>query len=261
MQDSTVHSNAGVTHDAIACPNSNPNPVGGGLAIFGTDPHLDLEIHSTYPVRPPGVPGWGVDANNSSDTDAQMDVYAICAIDGIYKTKTKTVNVPAGRSRSAKVSCPRGMKVTGGGGLLTGGDHSVEIGSTAPADGPDANSKPDDAWSVSGNNGTGSPIPLTVEAVCTKHTGRYRTVHSQPLAVGNNSSSQGTVECPDTMRVSGGGVRIKGSNTGFEVNSSVPIDTSVDADTVPDNGWAGTAYNDGSGKTTKMTVFAICESL
>ena len=79
---------------------------------------------------------------------------------------------------------PGGHEGIGGGGVLPVlGDHSVEVGASVPSDGPtmDANSKPDDAWSGPGNNGTADRVTMEVDAVCVE--GRTTgSVESAPQA-------------------------------------------------------------------------------
>ena len=62
----------------------------------------------------------------------------------------------AGDVNFAKARCPAGTKVTGGGLRTIGGDHSVEVSSSVPADGRDSDHKPNDAWFGVATNGTGA---------------------------------------------------------------------------------------------------------
>ena len=68
------------------------------------------------------------------------------------------------------------------------------------------------------------------------------------------------VVCPHGTRVTGGGTDIDGGTPDFEVHEGYPVDQG-DADTIPDDGWQSTAYNDGSGVTRHMKTFAICKSV
>ena len=102
----------GVTGDSVACPKSHPHPTGGGVLIEGSDPKLDLEVHTTSPTL--FNDGWKVQANNSSGADAQMTIYAICAT-GDFVYRSVTLSVAAGHVKGAKVTCPAGTKVVGGG--------------------------------------------------------------------------------------------------------------------------------------------------
>ena len=197
-------------------------------------------------------------ANNSSGTDAQMTIYAICA-SGQYVYPHKTVSVAPGHTNAAKVSRPAGTKVVGGGVVGIGGDHSVEVGSSEPADGHDANHKIDDAWFGVANNGTNASIHMEVDAVCAKH-GQYTVIAGPRTALPNNAIATSAVACPHGTRVTGGGTDVTGGTTDSEVHDGFPIDGS-DADTIRDDGWQSTAYNDNSGSLQHMKTFAICKTV
>jgi len=255
VPDASVNG-SGVTFGNVRCPDSHPETTGGGVQINGRDPKLDLEIHGTFPHLT--VPGWGIEANNSSGFEAHMTVYAICS-EQSFKRSFKVVDVPANSGKAAHTSCPAGTKVSGGGVALVGGDHSVEVGTSAPSDGPDANSKPDDAWSGTGNNGTDDSVNMHVIAVCAKR-GVYRVVESDRTPIPNNRSASAEVRCPAGTRVTGGGVDIRGIDTGLEVNSSFPTDGG-DIGFTPDDGWEGIAYNDDTGSPDRMSTFAVCKQV
>ena len=67
----------GVASGNVLCPSGHPHPTGGGVNIDGSDPNLDLEVKSTGPSVLEN--GWDVQANNSSGSDAQMTISAICS--------------------------------------------------------------------------------------------------------------------------------------------------------------------------------------
>jgi hypothetical protein len=252
VPDASVNG-SGVTFGVLLCPDDHKHSTGGGAALSGTDPNLDLELHSTYPL---GDLQWNIDANNSSGNPAQMTMYAVCSKANFQYPRVK-VDVKPGSSRVAHVACPAGTKVVGGGVLMDGGDHSVEVGSSEPSDGPDSNSKPDDAWSGTGNNGTAGTIQMRVGAVCTSH-GSYKVVESARTPLPDAAAATAEALCPTGTRVTGGGVDIRGVDPSLEVQSSFPIDTG-DIGFEPDNGWSGTAYNDDSGQPDHMSTFAICQ--
>lgn len=241
----------GVTGGSDGCPQSHPHPVGGGVNLQGPDPDLDLEVHATGPAGN----AWRVQANNSSGSDAQMTIYAICAT-GQYVYPHQTVSIAPGHTNAAKVSCPAGTKVVGGGVAIIGGDHTAEVGSSEPADGPDANHKIDDAWFGTAGAGADS-LSMKVEAVCAKH-GSYVVKVGTRTPLPDNDVAISVVLCPAGTRVTGGGVDIDGASTDLELHDGFPIDGS-DVDGLPDDGWQSTVYNDGSGELHHMKTFAICK--
>lgn len=242
----------GVTAGSVVCPSGHPHPVGGGVKIEGSDPDLDLEVHATAPSGNK----WRALANNNSGSDAQMTIYAICAI-GDYTYPHKTVNIASGHTNAAKVSCPVGRKVVGGGVSINGGNHSDEVTSSEPADGHDVNHKIDDAWFGSAGAGGAAAVTMTVTAVCAKH-GTYVVKVGTRTNLVNNGLATSVVLCPSGTRVTGGGTDIDGASTDLELHDGFPIDGS-DTDGLPDDGWQSTAYNDGSGQLHHMKTFAICK--
>src|SRR2546430_12377754 len=114
-----------------------------------------------------------------------MTVFGICARNGVtHRVVKKTVRPD--RQGSAKVQCPSGTKVTGGGVGITGPSHMQEVAASYPFDSSDANAAPDNGWKGRGNNGLNKKVTLTVEVVCA-HTGTYSYVHSSTKSVPNNT--------------------------------------------------------------------------
>ncbi len=119
--------------------------------------------------------------------------------------------------------------------------------------------KIDDAWFGIAGNGSTAPVTMTVTAVCAKH-GTYVVKVGTRTAVPDGTSATTTVRWPSGTRVTGGGIDIDGADTHLELHDGFPIDGS-DADIFPDDGWQGTAYNDGSGQVHHMKTFAICKQV
>jgi hypothetical protein len=245
----------GVTTDTADCPADHPVATGGGAEITGNQTGLDLEIGTTLPESPGGK-GWTVTANNSSPDAASMKTYAICAKNGVVD-RVATKNVPRNSQGEAKAACPAGTKIVGGGAGITGDSHTQEVATTEPADGPDGNHEPDDAWLGRANNGLNQHVILTVVALCSGQ-GAYDVIITSPKTVPNRQQVAAEAHCPQGEQVTGGGIEIAGDNLGIEVADAFPID-GPDADHVPDDGWHATANNDATGHSTQMQVFAICK--
>ena len=88
----------------------------------------------------------------------------------------------------------------------------------------------------------------------------YCYVISDPFNNAPNSQFVGaTVFCPTTSyRVTGGGSFSSSGDVRANVNSSIPVDSAADADTVPDNGWR-VDMNNGTPVATTFRVYAICK--
>jgi hypothetical protein len=234
---------SGRTTALVGCPNSHPHVTGGGIDTRGGSRSVDVEVGSTAPAT---RGSWIGEANNDTQADASMTVTVICKKRGRFRYKDAEKANPGGGQILKGSNCPAGTKLTGGG-VETNGDHSVEVASTEPADGPDQNSKRDDRWIGAANNGG-----MTVTAVCAKTgtAGIYRYTKSDRKDLPNNEIVTAISFCPSGFVVTGGGVDVTGIDDDLEVKASSPLEA---------NGWLGQAINDNSGQDEKMQTFAICK--
>lgn len=251
---------SGHSTDSVFCPAAQPFVMGGGLTIDGENSHFDLEVHDTTGVIGDGADDkglWIAGANNNSGSSALMTTTAICTSQSGEVGVRATRDIPPDAQVLKHVLCPTGSKVVGGGAVLTGDSPKVEVASTQPFDGPDADRVPDDGWEASANNGAQLSARLAVTAVCARR-GRYAYRQSPRRPLPNNSVASASVRCPDRTRVTGGGVEITGIDVGIEVESSAPFDGS-DAGPAPDDGWIATANNDDSGRAEHVRAYVICQ--
>lgn len=244
---------SGVTSDQVSCPSDFPNPVGGGIHITGSDPGLDLEVHASAPTST----GWRTAGNNNSGGAAQMTTFAICA-KGTYLHASKTVAIRPGFTKTAKVSCPAGTVVIGGGVNITDGDHAAEVRASEPADGADADHGIGDAWFGAAGNGGNTKVHMTVQAICDGSSATYKIKTHAPVLLTTGHSNSSQVMCPSGTRLVGGGADVSGSSTDNEIHEMFPIDNN-DADANPDNGFKASGYNDGDPGTRQLITFAICK--
>ena len=208
---------AGVTSDEVGCPMDFPNPVGGGVRIDGSDPGLDLEVHSSAP----GTNAWSVAANNNIGASASMTTFAICA-KGTYSYPHNTVTIKPGHSKTLKVSCPAGTNVIGGGVSIVGGDHADEVRASEPADGSDADHAIGDAWFGAAGNGSAVKVKMTVTAICDGSSATYQIKFHAPVLLLTNHKNSAQVMCPSGTRVVGGGADITGTTTNMDDSRDVP---------------------------------------
>jgi hypothetical protein len=233
----------GRTSALVDCPASHPHLTGGGIDTSGGSLAVDVEVGSTGPAT---RRSWLGEANNDTQADASMTVTAICKKVGKFRYHDASKSNPSGDQILKGSNCPAGTKLTGGG-VETNGDHSVEVASSEPADGPDKNSKRDDRWVGAANGGS-----MTVTAICAKRgtAGIYRYKESDRKELPNNSITTAFANCPSGFVVTGGGVDVSGIDDDLEVKASSPLEG---------GGWLGQAINDGSGQDEKMQAFAICK--
>jgi hypothetical protein len=78
-------------------------------------------------------------------------------------------NIANNAAGAAHVDCPAGMSVSGGGGNFDGTIGS-DLNQSFPIDGPDADTLPDDAWQVNGNNTSGTARNIRAYVVCVQAT-------------------------------------------------------------------------------------------
>src|SRR5262249_16220989 len=158
-----------------------------------------------------------------------------------------------GTTGRAKATCPAGTKVAGGGVSASRADILVEVASTAPFDGRDRNSKPENGWEGKLNNETTDTVFMRAHAICADR-GDF-TYHETSNRLWAHSKAKDSVGWGGGFPT-GGGVFITGTDAGLEVGDTVPTD-SPDSNTEPDNGWRGTANNESdSGRVLQVT--AIC---
>ena len=163
-------------------------------------------------------------------------------------------DVAANSFQGAKVGCPGGFDVIGGGVSMNGSTLNTSVRSTAPFDDADGDRKPDDGWRVFGNEGN-VPQAMTGYAICSNR-GSFRYVGAKPKVVGGARGS-GTANCAQGERVVSGGVQVtKGaSDTGIRLVASIPHGTLTNSKN--DDGWKGIVDN-ASVLTPTMRTWAIC---
>jgi hypothetical protein len=165
-----------------------------------------MVVYNSSPV----VGGWRTFARNNHASSQVLHVYAICLHNtpGSSSFEFNQVNVPAGDSATANVTCPAGSIVTGGGFVSDSNRHWVF-----------ATLKSGNAWQARARNISGFDQPLTVYAVCLSGVNASTfQIFSQPTIPGN-SSSGGEAPCLANRLVTAGGYYL--SNDVEAYNSSM----------------------------------------
>jgi hypothetical protein len=161
----------GGASNQVLCPRGT-NVTGGGVTTSGSGP--DFEVAGTLPVddgdrgsKPDD--GWKGRTTNSSATDAQMTVFAICAHFPSLKYRKHSVQVASHSSATDSVRCPVGTRVTGGGVDVTRGGLGgleYEVPGTFADDGNDRDRKPDDKWGGKVFNDDPAAAKMTTFVIC-----------------------------------------------------------------------------------------------
>jgi hypothetical protein len=239
------------------CPAGHADVTGGGVEIIGDNSQRSFDVSDTSPASN----GWEALAVNASGSAATMRITAICAKSSHLRYPEKTKDIPPHSSRVASKSCPSGTKLIGGGVDAETPDVANAVALTEPHDGPDPNSTPD-GWVGAASNFKDGSETMLVDAVCSPN-GHYKYVHSARKPLPDNSEVSARAKCPAGTNVTGGGVDNSGGmrvdEVGAEIVDTAPFDTDDDADSHPDDGWAGSAQNVNTGHAETMQVFAICK--
>ena len=159
----------GFSRKIVSCP-AGTEVIGGGAGAPGDH---GVEVIQSEPRDGKDADtdpndAWLGGESNSSSKVVTLKVVAICSkLKNVKRVTGKPKTVAIDTQNSAKVSCPGGSHVIGGGSHTKPHSTNSEVADSFPIDGPDADSKPDDGWEVDANNDGGSaPIKLRSIAFC-----------------------------------------------------------------------------------------------
>ena len=221
---------------------------GGNIEGSGTQGRM----RSTYRAVEGGFSEWRTSLVNLSGAAKDMSFFAICKESGMNGLKYVTAkrSLEPDQRRSVKAKCPDGYRVVGGGIFLP----DPVVSATAPYDGRDNDSKPDDGWKATAVNNQAIERKLKAQAVCRK-AGTWKLAYKSTGvgAAGGTTASAGVLCTEGT--VVGGGALIKGPKDEVRLQESYPADTGG-ADT-PD-GWSAGLTNLGASQASGA-VHAICK--
>ena len=179
----------------------------------------------------------------SLDGDVFLRTRVVCS-DRIVTKQRKGEAVAESRGQHAIVAaCPRHHFVIGGGMNNTGSLGQARLNTSRPADGPDGDRKPDDAWLAFVDVLT-PPVEMSAHATCV--TGRIgdrlrygrNDIRARPNlpALESIHGVRGVMtRCPEDAKLVGGGVTSTGDQS-VDVFASEPWDDR-DAGNAPDDGW------------------------
>lgn len=157
------------------------------------------------------------------------------------------VSVPVNATGTVTVQCPAGTHVLGGGQYVLAANQDAIVHSSAPFDGADAGTIPDDGWRSRVDSINGSHNTVTEYAICSTEQPAYRA-----RTVTLNSPAQPHLRspCPAGDSALGGGVDISPKYLSAYVTVSVPG---------PGASWDGHAVAGlANAVNQKVTDWAIC---
>lgn len=148
-------------------------PDGGGVRVRGPAEGASINTSSAYDDGDPDTldDGWRSFVGNYAGSERKFTVYAIC-LKHTSGTTGSGDTVPAAPGvLSANDDCYLGPftpnpTIEAGGIFVSGAILGSHIHSSAPHDGPDVNTKPDDGWSYSISNDAGAEKQFTLDMYC-----------------------------------------------------------------------------------------------
>jgi len=150
------------------------------------------------------------------------------------ETVTENAVVNPNSLGSVDAACPEGHFVFGGGAFSNGAYSETSVDDSYPVDGPDDDSKADDAWHVTIWNTASTARNIEAQVICSKLKPKLRSAPS----ISGDSAPQ--LNCPKKTQPVGGGVESGGTFADpTNVITSRPQDSIDDEDTKPDDGWTG----------------------
>jgi hypothetical protein len=244
------------------CP-VDTHVVGGGQYILSG--YSDATLTSSTPID--GIDrntapddGWKSTVRNFNPMDT-VTVFAICTRKPVTYKGDKAAAGPGRVANTARVACPRGTHVTGGGVKLpVAYEDGGWLESSAPFDGADGDSKADDGWTVSGGVEE-RRVKMKLTAICAEG-GARGGFGKLKYATGSGSAptmnyGEASATCPGSARVTGGGVTTQG--VAFHpMTISSPFDSATDTNARPDNGWQGEFDNYSNSDPGLITAYVIC---
>jgi hypothetical protein len=179
----------------VNCP-SGSLAVGGGFAAQN-----GLLVYNSTPK----AGGWRSYARNTTGSNRQLTVYAVCLYNsgGTVTWESNNEIVHAGSSQRSEAICPSGSIVTGGGFASDPDNHWVY-----------ATKKSSTGWETWAHNDTATDKQMSSYAVCLSDVSATTTQVLEQMIIPGNSSTGGERPCPANTLLTGGGYYL---GTGLEV--------------------------------------------
>lgn len=234
---------------SASCPMGRIAIGGGAEAGFGDTPHgHDLNLISSRPMIEDGqATGWVVSAHHLWDNIPQtVTAYAICAAPpaGYQVLQSDPVQMP--QKEVAKLTCPTGKVVLGGGGTVAPGDWA-SLSKSYPTSATGAGTP--NQWAV-GGYGDGTTTATTAFAICADPITDLTVRHYNTTKI-EYEPYGGLLKCPAGTSVVGGGASANGPAA--SLYASRP---SKAGETGSQDGWWAQATDDQS--DSNMDLYVMC---
>jgi len=243
----------------VECSGGFPYVLGGGTTMNGIQVQTHIAtsapIDSLLDTDDTPDNGWrGTMANDSGDPK-DLTAFAICsALQPNLRMKATTIPLKGDTTGTVTAKCAKKAHATGGGFLIgTANPQMVHAIEDRPWDSDDRDKAPDDGWRARAFNNAGSTAELAAYVMCIRGGGLSYPRHGDSNDI---LGIQVDVPCAEQASVTGGGMKISGPADEAYINASNPVDTKLDADSIPNNGWSGVGTTLNGRK--KFTGYAIC---
>jgi hypothetical protein len=203
-------------------------------------------------IAPAGPDSWHEIIDNRS-TNASLDRGDVAVCGDVSERSYVSNDKPSPkRARTkAKVSCPDGKRVLGGGGAASGPFLSQRLVASAPFDSPDPGKRPDDGWRIAVDNRSNQKLEITAHAICAPVSGLSYT--SKAFRARKRKRKHAEAPCPDGEYVIGGGLTQRGKARKVSLVASY-----IDPEVTHDHWYV--EVDNLSRKRFKGKVFAICHA-
>lgn len=218
--------------------------IGGGGGVRNSNAYGRRHLPSSEPIYdPPEVKdAWLASTQGYAH---KSTVYAICRKGKGAHLGFGGGTIEPGESETDKVACIAGERIIGGGFSAQRGQDS-QVSVAAPADGPDADAKVNDAWRIRAYDVVdpfSDTVELDVVSLCLRKTNNLKvTRRSQTANIASHGNRTFRIRCRKKEHVINGGFRISGAAGDGRVGVSSPVDGG-DGDKAPDDAWRVGVHN------------------
>jgi hypothetical protein len=217
------------TLGSVTCPGKE-QPSGGGVIVLSDA--LGASVNSSYPDGQ----SWIAYVNDTSGSDTDFYVYAVCLAKSAGYTVVTATGTVADSTQSVAADCPAHTTVLGGGAVSNTYSTGVAINSTVPNQLKGSHT----AWRVAMASSDATTSNFTVYAICRAKPAGYSIQFGSGVDNTAGAQDDATVSCPGSSVAIGGG--------GFSAFAST--DTAIDMNST----WPGADYTWGVAENNGGTI-------
>lgn len=238
----------------------NRSLVSGGAGTFGANKFSGIVASGPASF---GLGGeWLGRTENFASRRISSYVSAICARDsfasGTRSASASIADIAPHSQASVVANCPAETTLLGGGGKVSVADNAGNLVGTRPLDGPDADSKPDDAWQITVDNYSATDLAsATTSAICAPRS----KIHAHLRYFRQDGSKVGDIgpflqrilrfHCPNDSKPLYGGIGTSAGYGELRLTENLPQDFRSE--------WV-TRLSSSTADRIKLRKFVVCAS-